>query len=446
MFAAIDAPVDTVTCAPVTASVDVDPWAMRVPGTPYVRDFSDATSAYLLGPDEYVQIGASLTWGGSVTYFGLPSVAGSNTIDANDPGRELQIALYDPARIYQPCAATASCVGATPACGASITFLGWDPVQGGDRCGHGAKVLSSGRVGDALRMVVQPLQWNPGWDRPTCDSTCGEVPAAVTYTLDYRFVDKLVVEIAIQVDSAEAIDHAATGQEFPTLYVAHGAPGPDLARLLDSAGGAVAIDVPANDGFVMKDFTSPAPWVTFQNADSSYGVALAMDQGIRGFQGWAGGTSSVYFHNVRAPVPFGLPAGGRVRGLAYLALGSLATDQSTIPAVLSRRPPFGVVDAPAAGTTTSGAAIDVAGWVLDGDPVTSVVVELDGVAVKTVTVDVARPDACAIYPAYPGCPTAGFRATVSTSGLSPCPHLLRVVATDKDGNRTVLGERVVKPG
>jgi hypothetical protein len=61
-------------------------------------------------------------------------------------------------------------------------------------------------------------------------------------------------------------------------------------------------------------------------------------------------------------------------------------------------------------------------------------------------VEAQRPDVCLVYPNYRGCPAVGFSGSVPTAGLNGCPHLLRVTATDGDGNRTVLGERVIAAG
>jgi hypothetical protein len=174
-----------------------------------------------------------------------------------------------------------------------------------------------------------------------------------------------------------------------------------------------------------------------------------MDQGITAFQGWRGdGNTAPYFHNVRAQIAFGLGAGKTVRGISYLALGGFGTVAAEIAATRKKRPPFGVVDGPAAGAPVSyaaGAALPVAGWALDDGGLGSVRVEIDGALAATLPVSGARADVCAVYPAYPGCPTVGFSGSVPTGGLSACPHLLRVVAEDAAGNRTVLGERVIEP-
>jgi hypothetical protein len=406
-------------------------------------------------PQNYTRIGARLDWGGTIVFFGLGDNAASNVIDANDTGRELQVALYDPTRAHQPCAGAGTCQSAPQSCGDSITYLGWDPVQGGDECGHGAEVLQHGQTGDALGLTIRPLQWNPDWARPDCQSSaCGAagVPVDVTYTFELRFLSSNVVEVMTEVSSGEALDHPSTAQEFPTLYVAHGQGGPDLPLLLDAAGASPAVDQKANDGFFHGEFVSPRPWVTFQNATKDYGVGIGHDQGLKGFQGWRGdGTSAPYFHNVRAQIAFGLPAKGTVRGLSYLALGGFETVKAQLEQALASRPPFGHVDQPpeAGGASfvyAEGQPVTVAGWALDNEHLAKVRVEIDGELAAEAPVDQARPDVCAIYPAYDGCPAAGYSIAVSTAALSPCPHLLRVVAVDAEGNATPLGERIIEPG
>jgi hypothetical protein len=437
-------------CAPVVLSPAVDPWTRRHPSAGFGGIITQQTGGYtdvfLKSPTDYIRVGARLAWGGTIVFFGLTSNPASNVIDANDTGRELQIALYDPSRALQGCAHDASCPSAS-ACTSSITFLGWNPVQGGDECNHGAPVKSQGQSGDALRLVVQPVQWNPDWSAPDCrKSACpGQgVPVQVTYAFELRFVREHVVEVMTEVTSQEAFSHPSTSQEFPTLYVSHGSGGPDLPLLLDGAGATVTLATPGNDGFYYGNFTSPSPFVSWQDGAKSYGVGLGHDQGVTAFQGWRGdGVTAPYFHNVRAQLSFGLPAGGTVRGLAYLALGSFATVKAELDAVLAKRPPFGVIDTPGTSDVTIaiGSPLTVTGWVLDTTAIASVRAEIDGKLAATIPVSGARPDVCAVYPAYAGCPTVGYSGQVPTAGLSGCAHHLRLVAQDPDGNVTVLGER-----
>lgn len=442
---------------PIVPKASPDPWSVRLPSAGFGGLLTKKTGAYtdvfLKSPTDYTRIGARLDWGGTVVFFGLTADPGSNVIDANDTGRELQIALYDPTRARQPCAHNASCLGSSASCGNEITYLGWNPVQGGDECNHGAKVISSGKQGDALQLVVQPVQWNPDWDAPDCrKSACpaSGIPVAVTYTFELRYVSKHVVEVMTEVTSNETFSHPSTGQEWPTLYVSHGKGGPDLPLLLDAGGKTITLSTPANNGFFVGSFTSPGPWASWQNSAKSYGVGLAMDQGITAFQGWRGdGVTAPYFHNVRAVITFGLASKKTVRGLSYLALGGYGTVKAELQAALKKRPPFGSLDAPAGSTVsyTPGKPVATHGWALDTAAVQSVTATIDGKLVATYAPTAARPDVCEVYPGYAGCPKVGFSGTIPTAGLSACPHLLRVSAKDTDGNVTVLGERrlVAKP-
>ena len=448
-------PQDFGNCKPVTAKASPDPWTVRHKGAGFGGLVSQKTGKHsdvlLKGPADYIRVGARLNWGGAVVFFGLTSNVNSNVIDANDTGRELQLALYDPTRATQGCAHNASCKSGGKGCGNSITFLGWNPVQGGDECGNGGKVLSHGKKGDALRLVIQPVQWNPDWNAPDCrKSSCPSngLPVAVEYTYELRFVSKHVVEVMSQVVSSESFSHPSTGQEFPTLYVSHGKGGPDLPLLLKPSGAAQAITKPGNDGFYFENFSTTAPWVTWQNSTKSYGVGLAMDQGITKWQGWRGdGKTGPYFHNVRASIAFALGAGKTVRGISYMALGSAASVKADLTAVLAKRPPFGSLDEPAAGDVKvkPGASLKVRGWALDTTKAKTITVTLDGKTLGTVPMGQARADVCAIYPAYAGCPAVGFSGTISVKGLGTCPALMRVTATDADGNSTVLGERRLLP-
>lgn len=451
-----DAGADVLTndaCPNVALAPKADAWSMRLPSAGFggieTKSSGGHTDVFLKSPTDYTRIGARLDWGGTVVFFGLSANPGSNVIDANDTGRELQIAIYDPTRSRQPCAWNASCQSSSASCGNSITFLGWNPVQGGDECNHGAKVISQGKVGDALEVVIQPLQWNPDWEAQDCkQSACGAagVPVQVEYQSRFRFLSEHVVEVETEVRSKESISHPSTVQEFPTLYVSNGKAGPDLPTLLDSAGTTITLSTPGNDGFLYGNFSSPAPWVSWQDSSKTYGVGLAMDQGVKKFQGWRGAPPSApYFHNVRAELSFGLPAGGTVRGLSYLALGAFGTVKAELDGVLKKRAPFGSLDEPAGDVKlASGSNLKVSGWALDGAEVTSVEVQLDGQTLATLPVDVARPDVCAMYPMYAGCPAPGFSGNVSLGSAAPC-QVLRLVAKDADGNSQILGERLITP-
>jgi hypothetical protein len=451
-------------CPDVTTAADVDPWTERVPSAGFggiVTSTSAHTDVFLespagANPSDYIRIGTRLDWGGAIVFFGLSADPASNVIDSHDTGRDVQIALYDPTRAMEGCAWNASCetslgpcVNLNPPLG--ISGLGWDPVQGGDRCLYGSTATWS-REGDTLRLVANPVQWNPDWDSQDCTQTCptAPVPAGVEYEFDLRFVSSNVVELATQVRSSDGLDHPPTAQEWPTLYVSNGETGPDLPLLLDAMGAPMSFpqEDPTDPGFFNGYFTSAEPFASFQDALQDYGVGLATDQGIRQFDGFVGEPPALYFHNVRAVIQFGLGTGQTVRGVSYLALGSFETVKAELEHVLAKRPPFGMLEYPPSNATTSyqpDTPVHLTGWALDGTAIANARVEIDDAEAASLPVSAQRSDVCATYPGYAGCPTPGFTGDVPTTTLSACPHLLRVTATDPDGNTTVLGERVIQP-
>jgi hypothetical protein len=459
------APADSPLCTTPTPQPDVDPWSVRAPGAGFgaivekteTDNAGTFTDVYLESPAQgsvpvnYTSIGVRLAWGGSIIFFGLP---GGNTVDDHDTGREAQVALYDGSRAWQDCAYNASCTGAAP-CGTTNNFLGWDPVQGGDWCGDGSPSSYAQSV-DSLVVTASPIMWNPNWSLTTCASTCpgSAVPGGVEVTMQLRYLSTTLVEVATQIVEQAGLSHTFALQEMPCLYPSMGEYSTAMESLFDSSGTPIAVTAP-DGGALTTLATSPAPWVAWQDAAQTYGLGLGADQGIKSF--YAIRDDSVPFRYSRADTGFAIGASSTIRGIAYLALGNFATIQASMNAALASRPPFGHVDEPSSGSTTMyapGAPVTVAGWVLDTAHIASVSVLVDGHAVASVPVSAARPDVCAVYPNYDGCPTpvdqgaagdVGFSGQIDTSDLSACPHLLRVTATDGNGNTTVLGERVIAP-
>lgn len=408
---------------------------------------------YLYDATGYLKVGVRREWGGSIIFFGIASGYGAgtnptNAIDANDTGREVQVAFYDPDRLMQGCAWNASCAATPTTCPASITYLGWDPVQGGNRCNVGSGVESVEFVDGALKVTTNPLFWNPNWDRTDCVSEACSDPTLSGRRSDVRVVQALrfvaphVVQLDYTVVNLADLAHAATGQEMPTMYTANGNGGPDLWRVFNSDGTEIPVDTPAGgDGFYYENFTSPGGWAALQDDTLSYGVGLYSENRLTGFQAWQ--LRSLPFNNVRAQFAFGLPAFGTVRARAYLVLGDLSTISSQIAWLDGALAPFGVIDTPAADAVVSGGSVPVSGWALDNHGVTGVELFVDGVSAGVMTYGASRPDVCLVWPGYPGCTLVGYTGTLSTSGLTPCGHLLEVRASDAAGNvRTIARRRV----
>ncbi len=392
-----------------------------------------------------IKIGVREQWGGTIIFFGmsngLPGMNNTNVIDANDTGREVQVAFYDPDRHMQNCAWNASCQSTPTTCPFSITYLGWNPVQGGNRCNNGSGVESVDEVDGAITVTTTPLFWNPNWDRQDCDDNCCSDPVLSVRQSDVRviqrvrFVREHVVELDYTLINLGSLDHASTAQELPTVYTGNGNQGPDLWRLFNSGGQEIAIDTPGNDGFFYESFSSTGGWVTMQNDSLDYGVGLSTENRLVNWQGWQ--LRSLPFNNFRPLFAFGIPASGTIRARSYLILGSLATVSSEAQWLDANLAPFGSLDGPAEDETVSG-QVSVHGWALDNKGVTSVELVIDGVTTVPLSYGASRPDVCAVWPEYPGCSQVGFVGTFDTAGLSPCPHLLEARAHDADGNSRVI--------
>jgi hypothetical protein len=448
----------TGTCPAVPAPdpVPLAPLAGQSPAGPFETVSAGGfTDDYVYSQSHALKVGTRREWGGTIVFFGMddgnPGINGTNAIDANDTGREVQVAFYDPDRRMQNCAWNASCQSTPTSCPNSITYLGWNPVQGGNRCNNGSGIESVDLSDGAITVTTLPLFWNPNWDRQDCsDAACGDPtlsvrPSDVRVIQRLRFVRAHVVELEYTVINLGSLDHAPTGQEFPTVYPANGTVGPDLWRLFDSAGTEITIDTPGNDGFYYENFASAGGWVTMQNDTLDYGVGLATENGLTQWQGWQ--LRSLPFNNFRPVFSFGLPPAGTVRARSYLILGSLATVTAEAQWLEQHLPPFGVLDAPAPDATVSG-VVNVHGWALDNKGVSAVELVIDGATTVPLSYGSSRPDVCLVWPGYPGCGAAGdavgYAGTLDTQTLTACPHLLEVQATDGDGNTRVIARHRIQ--
>lgn len=442
----------TFTCPEVDPPEPVSGRPLPSEGTPAHMETTTVngfTDDYLYNAAGGLKIGVRREWGGSIIFFGMtngnPGMNGTNAIDANDTGREVQLAFYDPDRSMQNCAWDAACSYRSSSCPTSITYLGWNPVQGGNRCNNGSGVDFIDFLDDSLAIVTTPLHWNPDWDRSDCGNSGCNNPATawrrsdVQIQLNLRFVAYHIVEMDMALVNLSQMDHAATLQEMPTMYTANGHNGPDLWRLFASNGSEIAIDQPANDGFYYRDFTSPDGWVMFQDTTLTYGVGMYHENRLTQWQGWQ--NRALPFNNVRARFSFAIPSGGTVRARAYLMLGNEDTIRYNANWLDMTLPPFGVLDAPAEDEIVSGNNLRIAGWVLDNKGVLSVQAVLDNQVSIELELGSLRPDVCRVYPGYPDCPSVGYVGNFDVSSASSCPHLLEIIAMDTDGNRRVIARR-----
>ena len=122
----------------------------------------------------------------------------------------------------QGCAHDASCAATPTTCPISISYLGWNPVQGGNRCNNGSPVNSYSFQSDRMVHSISPLHWNPNWDFPDCTNDGCDDPALlenraadVVITQSLRFVRQHVLELRYTLTETAGLDHGITLQRCP---------------------------------------------------------------------------------------------------------------------------------------------------------------------------------------------------------------------------------------
>ena len=127
-----------------------------------VRTYQVGNLLYLESTNgqDTVRVGLDTSWGGAIV---LVTYNGEEFVNRSDPGREVQIAVWDGEQKYDPCA------------GCSGSF-GWNPVQAGDHYHHGSSLISDSLASDHLYTRTRPIEWFPdnkggGRERPipSCD-------------------------------------------------------------------------------------------------------------------------------------------------------------------------------------------------------------------------------------------------------------------------------------
>ncbi len=437
-----------------------------------VEDVKEKSSidTFLYDSTNAIKVGIRQELGGSIVFFGEtgtgPGINNTNTIDDNDSGREVQFAMYDASRLRQGCAYNASCYNATTqyecvgsCCGTETYYLGWNPVQGGNRCNKGSGIESISTENGELKVVTKPLQWNPMWNHSDCQSTLAIDQAEcidpslnmtrsdVLLTQTIRFIEKHVIEIQYTVKNLTDISHQAYPlQEMPTLYAARGDGMPDLYVLMKDGNIVVPIDKLINnkEQQYTTTFDSGAPWVTLQNANHDYGVGILYENGHRNFSAFQIMSPQYkHFNNVRANIEFGLPANGTVSARSYLMLGAYKDIADTANRLIRTIPPFGVMDYPDGKSAVSG-NVDVSGWALDNKGVAKIEARIDEGTRVALSYGSSRPDVCSAWPGYPKCNHVGYSGKISVTGLDKeCAHLLEIIATDTDNNERVIDRRLL---
>ena len=101
--------------------------------------------------------------------------------------------------------------------------------------------------------------------------------------------------------------------------------------------------------------------------------------------------------------------------------------------------PSVVIDAPGANAALAG-TVEISGWAMESikgvgpNAVNSVTVFVDGTEAGKATYGGSRPDVCTAYAGRRGCPNIGWNYNLNVSALATGDHMLKIVATDSEGN------------
>jgi len=369
-----------------------------------------------------IRIGVDVSWGGSIVEL---SWNGMDFVNRFDAGREIQLALYDGNQSYDFTGKTA--------------VYGWDPVQAGDRYGHGSPVLVAHADTDSIYTETQPNEWYPdnkGGGPHTPISTDTRIKQWISFVAG----QPRVVRVHYRITHNGGDTHANSFQEFPAVYV-------DLRfnRFVYYDGAAPWKNDSLRSVIANKNPRGPLlymaeDWAAFVN-DSDIGLSVYVPHqyhyGLtRNFSGTSGptGSGTNYY---RPATYFSLGPNAVIEGDVYLVVGDYHAARASIYALrkqsLGRDPfaPLGYLDHPSSGDRVRRTAA-VSGWAFDNVGVTGVQVVVDGKVTGTATYGRARPD---VRREFPNAPLQiGFNYTLDTSNLMNGEHTLQIQVTDSTGN------------
>jgi hypothetical protein len=377
------------------------------------------------------RVGLDTAWGGAIVEA---SFDGTNYVNAYDPGREVQASVYDGAAAYDSCS---GCTG----------VWGWNPVQGGDRYGHGSGALASTLGADTLYVKSQPLQWNPdafGGGRTkavpsdiTVEETVSVVPGA-----------PLAFHFEYEIRYLGSGQHYNTRQELPAVFAV--APTGMLTYyggIKPWTNGALSqAQVPALPKMTANLY-SPEQWAAFTDADNmgltiyvpgQYPYVSASSMPVGG--GGPSGKAYSYLHPFTS-LTFGPST--VYHGNLYLLPGNVNDARTAVYALHGSVPPvdifapIGNLEAPAHNAVLRGKSARVSGWALDNVAVADIEVRLDGVTLGHPGLTIRRPDVVAAYPHLAPL-LSGWALQFDSTAFPNGAHILTVRLTDTSGNVAVL--------
>lgn len=390
----------------------------------FARSYRKGSRLYL--DNGTVRVGVETAWGGAIVEV---SAQGKSLVNAFDPGREVQAAVYD-GDPYPPCG---DCAGG----------FGWNPVQGGDSHRHGSPLQTQSLTDDVIYTKASPIHWVP-------ENKGGSPSQPVSSDIVIEQWVSLLTDIPSGIKVHYKITHTGTDehtnsyQEFPAVYVNW-----DFGRFVYYGGtdpwtnGTVSFaSLPNRGAGPTPTLYSPEQWAGFVD-DQGFGLTVY----VPGQYPYVTGShvpqkiKESSCHNFLPRTYFSFGAGSILEADIYLFAADYRTARQAVYALHQNVPvhdaftPLGSVDAPTRNAHLSGTT-SVTGWAFDNVQVSSIDIFVDGRPAGHATYGSPRAD---VSKKWPHAPTdIGFRYSLDTTHYANGEHYLGVKAVDSSGNTAIF--------
>lgn len=382
--------------------------------TPSIKTFDTGTMLYLETdiPTETTRVGLRKDWGAAITEV---SLNGTNYVNSDDPGRQIQTSLWDANANY-------------------ATSWGYNPIESGDHFFDGSPLLASTLQPDSIYTKTQPIQWAPenfggGPGNPILGDAYIEKWISVVHGYNRVF------QVHYKITHFGTDFHTDAPQELPVMYV-----NPNVPDFFYYGGSSPWTNSPLSQftmpGSCCPILPTPEQWGAYVDATNS-GISLYTPGQFPTSKGFNAGSTLQF----TPTCPYSWDPGVVLEFDTFILVGPVNESRAAIYALhlqqsgVSSLPALGYVDAPSSGDTLHGNA-DVGGWAWAVSGMASIDVFVDNNRIASATYGLPRPD---VPVAWPGAPLdVGFDYTLDTTKISNGNHVIIVKATDMAGHVATL--------
>jgi len=385
---------------------------------PVITTSEDSTMIFLDArtSTDATRLGLLKAWGASITEV---SLNGTNYVNHDDPGRQIQTSLWDANDTY----------GNT---------WGYNPIEAGDHFFNGSPLLAHTLLPDSIYTKTQPIQWAPenfgGGPAPALGDAY--IEKWISVVPGYNRVFKVHYKIThFGTDS-----HADANQELPVMYV-----NPIVPNFFYYGGNAPW----TND--VLSQFAmpvaccvvlpTPEQWGAYVDATNT-GIALYTPMQFPNSKGFNAGSTLQF----TPTSPYSWGPGAVLEFDAFILVGPVSESRAAIYALHSQQsaasplPPYGYLDFPQNGDTLTGSA-SVSGWAWALPGMSSIDVFVDGAKIASATYGLPTPGLSSVQPGAPS--NAAYQYSLDTTKFSNGSHSVIVKATDKAGHVATFATKQV---